>query len=248
MKIRFRYSLRLFLIAVTLLAIATGRWNQIARTERDALAAITASEGWVVYSHQLDEKGHFDANATTVIPNRIQDILGEEYFLRISRVSGLGSKLADRELGVIARLSQLKSVSNNHVWMGSTIGTMIYCNDQITADNEHDPIPRSKSRRQSPITDKGLNFLASCRSLESLTICGEGITNNGVTAIANLPNLRYLNLVSSQINDVSVAEFAKIKSLERLDVSGTSITRSGVQKLHKLLPNCKISDRRNFTG
>ncbi|HEY9717406.1 MAG TPA: hypothetical protein V6C69_08055 [Trichormus sp.] len=77
----------------------------------------------------------------------------------------------------------------------------------------------------TPVTDDGLNLLKSQTSLESLNISRcHSITDQGLIAVANLPNLRKIDLCNSAVSDQGVLYLSRSPRLESLALANTSIT------------------------
>ena len=137
----------------------------------------------------------------------------------------------------------------------------------------------------APITDSGLRSCAEWRSLRFLRINSPQITDEGIkhlqgldqlefvgfthsaiedpVTLAELPNLRDLDLSSSGISDAGVASLSKsnsitglrllwteltdasmkhlasLRTLQRLEI-GPHVTESSAQTLHDALPSCTI--------
>jgi Leucine-rich repeat (LRR) protein len=58
--------------------------------------------------------------------------------------------------------------------------------------------------------------------------------------LAQLKNLRWLNLGGTPITDIGLKEVAQLKNLHTLVLVGTQITEAGLQELQKALPTCQI--------
>lgn len=112
---------------------------------------------------------------------------------------------------------------------------------------------------QTKVTDAGLIHLKRMTKLRELELSAVGlslaksrpqITDAGVAALRNLPELERLSLSQSFITDVAVEELAQLNGLRDLDISRTFISSQGVQKLRRALPNCTIvhDDMRDWMG
>jgi Leucine-rich repeat (LRR) protein len=84
--------------------------------------------------------------------------------------------------------------------------------------------------RHRPIGDE-LDML----SLRAAGKHGPGITNRGLSHLALLPKLRWLDVsFNPQITDAGLGELARLASLEILDLSGTTITNDGLSDLGRM--------------
>ena len=88
-----------------------------------------------------------------------------------------------------------------------------------------------------PLTNRSLQMLSQMQSLESLDLPFEGITDEGVAALANLRQLKRLWVCAwsnSPLTDRSLEAVSGLGNLEALTMSGTGFTDEGMQHLLKL--------------
>lgn len=221
-----RFSLRVLLFAVTVLAVWMAAWSRRARIERAARDIVSEAEGWFVCEHQIEDSWKGARDAPVPAPRFLVENMGAEYFTRIVRVHGLYRRLSDAHLETLSRLGRLKSVDSNREWMGSFIGALSLQHGDFS---------------QTPIiTDRGLESLSRCRSLESLVLFNTAATDAGIGHLTRLPRLRYLYVASDQITDSSIPHIARMERLEQFWASCTSITRHGANRLRRLAPNCEV--------
>ena len=92
------------------------------------------------------------------------------------------------------------------------------------------------SYSSSPISDAGLQYLTQLPYLEELSVCGTGITDQGIARIATIGTLKKLSLSTAvdQVTDRGLAEIAKITHLQSLSISRAKITLSGLKNLNQL--------------
>ncbi len=88
----------------------------------------------------------------------------------------------------------------------------------------------------SPITDAGLKHLAKLGRLERLSIGGTGITDEGMSDIAGLTNLKGLLLSGAPgVTNDGLAKLGALKSLQTLSLpSRSEVTLSGLNHLNAL--------------
>jgi hypothetical protein len=67
------------------------------------------------------------------------------------------------------------------------------------------------------------------------------VTDDGLRAIARLPNLRYLNLTGSAVTDRGLELLHSATQLQHVALGHTRISRAGLRKLRDALPLCDIS-------
>ncbi len=117
----------------------------------------------------------------------------------------------------------------------------------------------------TPVTDDGLKLLKSQTVLESLNISRcHSITDEGLIAVANLPNLRKIDLCNTSVSDQGVLylsrsprleslalantsitstclpRFAAFKCLQYLSLDGNNLPLDGIQRLKQQMPHCKM--------
>ena len=80
------------------------------------------------------------------------------------------------------------------------------------------------------MTDIGLRHLCSLRhTLRELDVCGGGVTDGGVAAIAQLALLEKLNLSQNwRVSDASVPLLCSLQQLRSLSLCGTGVTGDGL--------------------
>jgi hypothetical protein len=76
--------------------------------------------------------------------------------------------------------------------------------------------------------------LADLPDLRSLNLAGSAITDDSLAAIADLSKLQTLNLEATAVTDHGLLIVSKLPSLERLWLANTSVTDEGVQCLARL--------------
>ena len=87
----------------------------------------------------------------------------------------------------------------------------------------------------TPYTEKGIKELARVSSLEELFLAGPGVTDAAMAHIAQLVNLRSLNLFACPVTDEGLAKLAALRALEDLTMMGDSdVTIGGLNKLNCL--------------
>jgi len=136
------------------------------------------------------------------------------------------------------------------------------------ADFEHfqgQPLLTILRLNSTKVTGEGLSHLAGFDRLDALQLSGAPVTDDGLARLPLLPEMTQLDLSFTQITDDGLRRWAKpkrllglslrglvgvtddgidtlseLKELASLNLVGTSVTAAGVEKLQKMLPNCKI--------
>ena len=82
------------------------------------------------------------------------------------------------------------------------------------------------------VTDAGLKSLSESNSIRAVYAGRIRISEDGLAAIAQLPDLRALNVISNtSITDAGVAHFRNSPNLEHLEVSDSKLTDAGLERL-----------------
>ncbi len=81
----------------------------------------------------------------------------------------------------------------------------------------------------SEVTDKGLVAVADMPNLEKLYLQKTSITDDGLTHLANLPRLRYLNLYGTKVTDDALEHLVGLPRLKSLFVWETQISKSAAE-------------------
>lgn len=89
--------------------------------------------------------------------------------------------------------------------------------------------------KESKVTDDGMIHLAAIDTLEYLDL--PGITDKGIETVANMKNLKTLNIgggPSCNVTDAALKDLSKVKSLEGLVIPGSNLTDAGMEYLARL--------------
>ncbi len=82
------------------------------------------------------------------------------------------------------------------------------------------------------VTNEGIKAIAKLPNLTALNIGGTGITDEVIPALVKNKSLRHLNIEDNKlITDAAVAPLVTAQQLESLDISATSISKNGVKLL-----------------
>jgi len=118
---------------------------------------------------------------------------------------------------------------------------------------------RDFDRKNPPITDTATAHLKAIPTLEQVSLCADGLTDEGVINLARLPRLKHVELPLPQWNDPknyrayytekSIKELARVRSLEHLSLAGPGVTDAALGHIARLanlrsltLFGCPISD------
>lgn len=91
------------------------------------------------------------------------------------------------------------------------------------------------------ITDEGVSrTVASLNALRRLRLDRTGITDKGVSSLANLHALEVLNLFGTKVGDGCLATIGRLPSLETVYLWDTHVTTEGLDRLRSLRPNLNV--------
>jgi uncharacterized protein YjbI with pentapeptide repeats len=93
---------------------------------------------------------------------------------------------------------------------------------------------KTLSLEGSLIGDAGLEKLKGL-SIDKLDLSETPVTDKGLKWLAECPNLQSLKLRGTKITDAAFASLSKLKALNDLDISGTSVTGVGIAQLKELV-------------
>lgn len=92
------------------------------------------------------------------------------------------------------------------------------------------------------ISDEGYSKLASSKTLTYLTIGSKTLTRETIRALADRETpWEWIWILDCQLADDSIEEFAKFKDLRGLRLIGSRISPEGMERLQKLLPQTAIN-------
>jgi len=91
------------------------------------------------------------------------------------------------------------------------------------------------------VGDSGLQAVATMTSLEHLYLWHTHITDEGMSRLTNLTNLKVLDVSGNPyITDKGIENFAKLENLQMLDTSNTQVSLVGLFALKKHSPRLQI--------
>jgi hypothetical protein len=203
----FRFSLRTFLVIVTLICVWLGWKINEARKQKQAVEAIQANGGTVLYDFEVDENGEpIQPNPT---PGWLVRWIGVDY---LHNVVSVGFPFE-----MIPGLDPKR-----------------YEYDEVMQYFENLPHVFDLSLSNGNLRDGDLRYIASLTSLKNLWINGNPITGTGFKHLLNLKRLAWIDLVDCPINDDGMEVIANFPHFEKLALLKTMITDDGVDQLRKV--------------
>ena len=114
---RFRFSLRTFLIIITLVCCIFAYYILLGRAQRDVVRAIQQSGGVVVYENEFDTTRMYISSNSSWVPQWCIHLLGKDFFFPVVAVTwsksagGNEPHVTDQDLKSLAALPDLIAVS-----------------------------------------------------------------------------------------------------------------------------------------
>jgi uncharacterized membrane protein len=94
------------------------------------------------------------------------------------------------------------------------------------------------------ITDQDMTIIAKLKQLRWLYLDHTDITDNASLYISELTQLRYLNVVGTAVSDQSLENFSSLKDLKKIYLFETNVSSNGITKLLNQLPELRIDTGR----
>jgi len=91
------------------------------------------------------------------------------------------------------------------------------------------------------VSDDGLSALEPLGNLRKLHVENTHISDAGLVHLKGLGNLTYLNLYGDDVTDAGIAQLAGLKNLRELYVWQTKVTPAGAEALQKSIPELKVN-------
>jgi hypothetical protein len=238
-----QFSLRAFLVVVTVLCIWLAvEFNQASRQKAavDALRAVGAA---VYYDHQRAATfDSFDTSKELNVPEWLRKLAGDDFFQKVVRVDFAGNR-TEEDLVHLQALPNIESLNFRATSGGRGI---------TDAALAHLPHPERLVRfaaDESAIGDGFLQRFANSSRLEALVLDDTSITPQGWAALGELPRLRLLAINDPKFGDEALADLPAMPSLDSLLLTDSSVTDAGLAHLARFetlknleLRNARVSD------
>jgi len=237
-----RFSLRTFLLLLTVLCIWLC-WNLYrVERQREAVKWVRENGGTVYYDFEMDSDGEVLSDSQPPVAKWLHEILGVDFFSTVRQVGGFETQVSDvKPLAALTKLNELllnhTQVSNVAPLAGLTTLEVLWLHN--TQVDEVTPLAgltnlNNLSLHNTPVSD--ITPLAKLKNLRWLDLSYTQFSD--VTQLAGLTNLKSLRLYNTQVSDVT--PLADITNLERLWLDGVQISDEEIEKLKLALPNCRI--------
>jgi hypothetical protein len=217
----YQYSLRTLLLLMLLVSVGmslVATRMRAARRQRDAVAAIKKSGGWVTYSH--------DDDTSFPLPGRpppgplwLRRLLGDDFF---TTVEGAYVE-SDADFECLERLDQLKRLR---------------CGPEVTEaglahlkDLRH---LRDLDLMGHRVAGAKFEHITALTELEDLNLSGTDIGDAELERLKTMSQLHFLGLVDTKISDAGLRHLEGLDRLEELLLNKTQIGDTGVEHLKGL--------------
>jgi hypothetical protein len=248
---RVRFSLRLFLILVSIVAVLLaifGKRIHNAHKQRQLITLIQ-SYGGENY-HDLNFKNHLertirlpnmDFSPAVPGPEWLRRRVGDEYFVNVAEA--FFDKPSHRVLDDAMFQEFAKHIRTHNL---PRPRGLVFADLPITdaTIRELSTFPNLTSLHilNCPnVTDAGLEHIGSLTKLRRLDLRGASITDRGISRLTNLRDLRELSLKGTAVTDRGLLYLTDLSNLEWLALSDTQVTSDGAKTLKEDLPDCVIS-------
>ncbi|OHB69428.1 MAG: hypothetical protein A2V70_05905 [Planctomycetes bacterium RBG_13_63_9] len=230
-----QFSLRTLFVATTLLAIWLGILVHGARRQAQAVKAIRAAGGWVLYEYACETSGNvievIEGNQIEPqIPGWLLKLLGEDVVFDVTFVSLDRTTIGNTELLAVRALPKVRYLQLNH----SELDEAAFRHLKEMRDL------KILDLRYTNATDAALDGLGGLTHLRSLHLTNTHITDSGLNRLAKCTELESLALDRTEITDSALENLKGLKRLRLLTLSSTEVSQRGVMKLQDALPNCEI--------
>ena len=216
-----RLSLRASMVLVVLVAVPTGRMANTIRTQRQAIAAVRAAGGTIMFDYQgvLNPVGPVSPlqpppRTEPAAPRWLRRWLGDELFQRVQMVY-FNEPVSPSILADVDQFDHLK----------------VFALNQAADDGD------------------GSLHLQQLRRLEDLSLSGPGVTDAILAEIAQLPSLRSLRLRKASATDTGFARLTALRGLVDLTISHCpNVTDLTLAQLVANLPALQTFDLDTWPG
>ena len=227
-----RFSLRTFLLVVTVFAIWIGFQTYRAQLQSRAVSALQDLFVQISYDWQHDPSDYMYvlANVSPPTPGWLRDAVGEHFFQTVVRVNFEQTQTHDSDLQWLDALPDIRFLS-------------LFDTPVTNEGMRHvGAIPRLQTLYffDTQIGDDGLKHLRNATTLREIQCGNTPITDAGLAHLENLNQLEKLWLGGTKVSDQGLRHLDSLKKLQFLDLRETNVTVESVAKLRESRPNCKI--------
>lgn len=247
-----QFSLRGFLVAITVGCIWLGREVNKAAKQKRMVASIQAFYGDVRYD--FDQSQIRRPSEGPSIDAWMRKTFGRDFLHDVVEVN-FACRTNDRHqdwnyahmdddvVPLVVGLSRLRKLTLHY---GQATDESFKILATMTSLEEINVGPASL------VTDKGLEFIKRLPNLKTLSVYEAPLTDKSLAAVSELPSLERLTLCNSagiggkaRFTDEGIMALAKCANLRELVVRQTGVSEPGAAALKARLPNCSINAKWN---
>jgi hypothetical protein len=258
-----QYSLRAFLVVVTLVCLWLGWEANRARRQKQAVDEVLRLGGVVRFDYQLDDKGGLVDDAQPSAPAWLREALGDEHFRKVVTLDlsyggpRLGeNRITDERLTLIEGVPDLTTLELGRGFeitdeglvhlRGLTNLKVLYLYNTSVEGPGLRHLTRLKrleylALNGAPVTDEGLSQIARFPRLRSLNVAATRITDDGLKHLAGLRTLEQLRLSDMDITDTGLVHLEGLTAATSIEIARTKVTGAGIRRLQAALPKCRIT-------
>jgi hypothetical protein len=217
-----RFSLRMLLVAVTMLSVALAWWSHRAREQQRVLARIAAAGGSYQYEgDQWDEFGN-PLPRSSPVPNWLVAWLGVDYFHNVVDVA-----VTNRD--VLYELDRLPGLQSVRILANAVTASHIQAVARLRQLNELDAQGDGLS---TELTDKSLALIGEMPQLESVFILGSGFSIEGLERLGASRSLRIVSVEGchEDVDAIAADNAFHSEKIERL-VIGRQLPGGGIERI-----------------
>ena len=240
---RVRLGLRVLAALVLVLGAELAYLARLVRVQREAVAAIVATGGNVLYDWEAPRGRPINRRAEPGAPRWLVRALGWDWFGPVVVVH-LGPTATDATMLHVGRLPRLTALI---VPRGAAMTDAGAADLAGLVDLEQVNLGGTR------ITGAALRSLAGATNLAELSLAGTTIRDRDCATIATHRGLERLDLARTAITDVGLAHLARLPNLQALRLGRTAITGAGLGQLATLddlvdlrLPGTNVADLASF--
>ena len=248
---RFRFSLRILLVLVLLVAVLLalgGKRILEARNQRQLITLIQ-SYGGENYHERNFRDGcertirfpNMEFSPTLPGPDWLRRRIGDEYFVEVAEA--FFDKSSHRVLDD-ATFHQFVGVirsQNLPTPRGLVFADLPITDAALQELSVFTDLTSLHIINCPRVTDSGLEYVESLNKLRRLDLRGTSITDDGLARLSKLRDLRELSLKRTAVTDDGLSHLEGLTALQWLVLGDTSVTIDAIRKLRQHLPNCEMS-------
>lgn len=251
---RLRFRLRTLLLSISVVSVALGMYASKLNAQRTAERIVLQANGRVTYDFQPDavERSRqmmrtAEAAAQGVAapkfveplppgPRWLRRIIGDDAFASIVEVK---LPIPDAPQAAISSLSACNRLE--HLTLTGPWGSK-----DLRGISELKQLKRLSLSYARNVDDEALAEIEQLKRLEILHLTGTAVTDRGMPHLAKLKRLKILSLNYALVTDQGLIHLADLKQLQTLDLRQTNVSVRGVDRLRRLLPDCKFDLDESF--